>query len=470
MVAMSELNKRRAPYLIAGRMSAYFAGKLKSGLRHFLFPGANANTHNQTSLTRVCVPITAFPIPGGMRSVLASVAQVMGDQWQMTYLTQHKGQQAEELEIELFGGERAHPWQFPNVWLYCLAGWGKLFALLRSGADYDLILPQDGVFSGAFAALIGKMAGIPVVCMDHGNVTWLENPALREERMKALQAYSWHRRLLARLRYACYWSSLQLLARITVRCTDQFLVAGDEVEEVYCQLLGVHPSRIIRYAYIVDVARFPSPDRASRLKIRAEQNIPAEAIVITMINRLATGKGLDIAVEGIAGALATLAPEMRTRVRVLIAGDGPLRSQIEADIRRLGLDSVCTLWGEAKPEDVVSLLGMSDIFLYSGTRGTNYSMAVLEAMAAGCAVVASVVPQSNARLLAEGRGVAIAPGSAVEIGTTLARLCSDLVLCRQMGRMAREYVANYHTALMLKRSLLPASFFAPSIVVKDADQ
>ena len=197
-----------------------------------------------------------------------------------------------------------------------------------------------------------------------------------------------------------------------------------------------------------------------------EQGIPEQAIVITLINRFTAAKGMHFALEGIALALAALPTEVQTRVRVLIAGEGPLRSQVEADIRRLGLDGVCRLWGEATPSDVPMLLGVSDIFLYSGTRGTNYSMAVLEAMAAGCAVVASTAPQSNARLLAEGRGIAIAPGDAAEIGTALARLCSDLPLCRHMGQMAREHVATHHTAQMLKRSLLRASFFAPSIAIE----
>jgi glycosyltransferase involved in cell wall biosynthesis len=96
-------------------------------------------------------------------------------------------------------------------------------------------------------------------------------------------------------------------------------------------------------------------------------------------------------------------------------------------------------------------------------------MAVLEAMASGCAVVASTAPQSNARLLAEGRGFAIAPGDAAAIGIALTRLCSDPALCRQMGQLAREYVARNHSALMLKRNLLRASFFAPSIVIDSVD-
>ncbi len=188
-----------------------------------------------------------------------------------------------------------------------------------------------------------------------------------------------------------------------------------------------------------------------------------------MINRLAAEKGMEFALEGITQALAMLSPELRTRVKVLVVGDGPLRPQVEADIQRLDLDAACVLWGVAKPSDVVTLLGISDIFLYSGTRGTNYSMAVLEAMAASCAVVATVVPQSNARLLAEGRGIAIRPGNATEIGTALAHLCENRELCRQVGQKAREYVTTYHSAQMLKRNLLNASCFALPQVGKDAE-
>ncbi len=413
-----------------------------------------------TSRDRICVPITAFPVPGGMRSVLKSVAQVMNNRWYMLYLTHHKGQDAEALAIELFGRRIASPWQFPGVWLYCLSGGMKLLHLLHRSSGYDLILPQDGVFTSAFAALIGKIVGIRVVCMDHGSVTLLKNPSFQRECLEALASYTWPRRVLLSLLLRLYWPSQYLLARIATPCIDQFLVAGDEVEEVYHTLFHVHPSRISRYRYIVDIARFTPPTKDAWTQLRMEQGLAEDAIVITLINRLAVEKGLSFAVEGIALALLTLPLNVRERVRVLIAGDGPLRPQVERDIQTFQLSSQCILWGEAKPSDVTMLLGLSDIFLYSGTRGTNYSVAVLEAMAAGCAIVASVMPRSNTQLLAEGRGIAVAPASATEIGVAIAQLCDDATR-RRMGQLAREYVATYHSPLSLQRSLLRASFFAP---------
>ncbi len=194
--------------------------------------------------------------------------------------------------------------------------------------------------------------------------------------------------------------------------------------------------------------------------MRAEQAMPADAIIVTLINRLAPEKGLHFAIEAIARALSLIPVDTRARVRVIIAGDGPLRSQVQADLRRRGLDSVCTLWGEATPCDVITLLAISDIFLYSATRGTNYSMAVLEAMASGCAVIASTRPLSNARLLADGRGIAVSAEHFEQMTHALVLLLNDPELRHKMGRLARNYVAVHHSAAIVRRSLLRASYWS----------
>ena len=413
----------------------------------------------------VCVPITAFPVPGGMRGVLDGVSQAMDEQWKITYLTRVLGPGSEELDIVKFGSKGAHPWFFYGVWLYCIAGAIKLFKLLRKETDFNLILPQDGVSTGAFAALVGKMADKRVVCMDHGSVTLLNNAAYRAEQLKAQQSCSWTERMLAYI----HWPSLRLLAQLATRYTDQFLVAGDEVEAVYRASLNVHISRIIRYSYVVNVDHFALPDSALRKHRRKQKDIEDEAIVITMINRLEPEKGLHFAIEGIKLAIEALPEEISRRLKILLAGDGSLRSQVIEDIQRYGLDQRCVLLGSVTPPDVISLLGITDIFLYSGTRGTNYSMAVLEAMASACAVIASVVPQSNAELLAEGRGMPITPADPTAISTAITHLCNDLSQCRQMGKLAREYIATHHNVQMLKRTLLRASFFAPPITIEAAE-
>lgn len=407
-----------------------------------------------SSRVSVCVTITGFPIAGGMRGVLAGVAQVMREQWDITYLTHSKGPDSDAFAIEQFGSRWAHPWHFPGVWLYSFVGFWKLMKLLRRN-HYQLLLPQDGVFTGAFTALAGKIAGVRVVCMDHGSVTLLKSAVYRKERLAVLKTYAWPRRILFSSRLACYWYSLRLLARIATRYADHFLVAGDEVAEVY-QQLGVQQERITRYAYTIDATRFTPPNSETRNSLRANYGFAPETILVTLINRLAPEKGLFEALEGIDVALSKLDVEIRQRVRVLIAGDGPLRTTLEEEIQRRGLATTCLLYGEATPAEVRDLLAITDIFLYSGTRGTNYSMAVLEAMVAECAVIASTSPQSNATLLAEERGIAVTPGSASEIAGALVHLWNNPAMIAHMGQGARQYVMQHHSADALQRSLLQA--------------
>lgn len=414
-------------------------------------PDGAARTHPLS----VCVPITAFPVAGGMRSVLSEVARVMENEWRMEYLTRHPGPDVGTCAIHAFGRGHATPWQFPNVWLYVWAGWRALQARLRRGAGYQVILPQDGVYTGAFAVLAAKLAGIPVIVMDHGTVTLPFSPRFRAERLHGFANRAWLTRTLARARLAAYVWSLRRLVGLTARAADHVLIAGEEVETVYHRL-GVARARITRYPYIVDAERFKPYDAQDRAALRAEYGWGADTLLVTLISRLAPEKGIEIALEGLALAIATLPPAQRGHVRLLIAGDGPLRKEVESSLDHWGLSDRTVMWGEATPDQVISLLGMSDIFLYTGVRGTNYSMAVLEAMAAGCAVVASVEPQSNGILLADGRGLAVPGGDTVAVGAALARLLADAGLRHEMGRQARTYVKLHHSDVALRQALRQA--------------
>lgn len=432
---------------------------LWSRLRAALFPAQQVST-----VTRVCVALTAFPVTGGIRAVLAGVAQASKGVWDIEYLTHFVGANPEKLIIHRFGTKYMGSSQFPGVWLYVITGFGKLVSLMRHEAGYHVFMPQDGIFTAAFSALVAKMTGTRVVCVDHGSLTLLKSPVYRAERLRALATTAWSRprRLLARLRYTCYWPSLSILAGLAVRLVDHFLipgVAGDSVEES-CKRLGIHPSRVTRFGSMINIERHVVSDPASRAARREGKGIPPNATVITMICRLAPEKGIDIALEALSQALVTLPSAQRSLIRIIIAGDGPLRQQVEADICERGLNDICVLWGETSGEEVISLLDLSDIFLYTSRRGACLSMAVLEAMASACAVIATTEPLSNAHLLSQGRGIALPANDAKQIGIALVRLINDAPLCQQMGRLARDYVAMYHSPAVFRRTLLRTTYWS----------
>jgi glycosyltransferase involved in cell wall biosynthesis len=416
----------------------------------------------ESLLKSVCVALPGFPGTGGITTFVEGIAQVTRDEWQLEYLTQNVGPNPKGFIIHRFGTSRMAPTQFPSVWFYVLTGWWKLIGLISKRGGYDVILPQDGTFTAVFAALAAKLAGARVVCIDHAELTLRRNPLYRAQRRDGYARRPLPVRLLGYLRLALFWPSLSLLARISARLVDHFLIPGVEgdEEEENCRWYGIPASRITRLASMIDIERHFLFDTEERAKAREGSDIPAEAIVVAIICRLSPEKGLDIALESINRAMSALSAGQVRRMRVIIAGDGPLRQHLEESVRQHGLEQICSFWGDIPHETVLSLLAMSDIFLYTSTRGACIPMAVLEAMASGCAVIASEKPLSNAVLLADGRGIAVEPGNIELTSKALVQLLNDPNLCHRMGVLARNYIAVRHSPAYFKRNLMRATGWA----------
>jgi glycosyltransferase involved in cell wall biosynthesis len=433
---------------------------LLNRIRPALFPAQSISP-----LLRVCIALPTFPITGGILTFLEGIAQVTADIWQLEYVTQCLGpQHPERFVIHRFGTAKMTPWLFPGLWLYFITGFSKLMVLLHRGAAYHTILPQDAIFTGAFTALAAKLAGVRVVCIDHGDLTLLHSHPYRLERLNDLankQCPPLFRLLMQQL-LVCYWPSRFIQVWIAARFIDHFLIpgfAGDGIEEV-CTQLGIPGSRITRFASMVNIAGHVVPDASQKAQMRQHKGIAADAIVVAIVCRLAPEKGLDITVKSVSTALSRLPHALRRRVQVIIAGDGPLRERLETSIRTHGISQECTLWGDIAVQEVPSLLAMSDIFLYTSVRGACLPMAILEAMASACAVIASTQPVSNATLLAQGRGIAVPPGDVAQTSEALVRLLSDPELCKRMGMLAREYVMTYHSPVAFRRALLRVTSWA----------
>ncbi len=274
----------------------YYGRAIMRTVRTLLFHKSQPSRH-----LRICVPVPAHPFVGGILTVLNGVTQVTSNEWQLEYLTHTVLPNPEGLILHGFGIAKMGPWQFPNVWIYALTGCWKLISLMLHGGNYQIILPQDGVSTAAFAALAAKLAGVRVVCIDHSNLVLLKSRAYRAERIKILASRKWLRRRLSRFLYIGYWPSLYLLAWIAARCVDHYLIpgiVGDGTEEI-CQHLGIPLSRVTRFTSMIDTENHIIFDTESKARLREKNGIAANAIVIAIICRLAPEKGLDIALEAV---------------------------------------------------------------------------------------------------------------------------------------------------------------------------
>ena len=172
----------------------------------------------------------------------------------------------------------------------------------------------------------------------------------------------------------------------------------------------------------------------------------------------------------LARALALL-PE--SSFDALIIGDGPERPELEAELRRLGIDDRVRLAGEQS--DVCGLLADADAFVLS-SRSEGLPVSILEAMAAELPVVASRVGGVSELVVDGENGFLVSPRDPQELATALARLVDDPDLRRRLGAVGRvraETRFNLNAfrrahlelyAAELARRRLPAASHAAAVV------
>jgi glycosyltransferase involved in cell wall biosynthesis len=120
----------------------------------------------------------------------------------------------------------------------------------------------------------------------------------------------------------------------------------------------------------------------------------------------------------------------------LLAGDGPLRGEMEREAQDLGLADSIVFLGDRR--DVAAVHASMDVAVLT-SDSESLSNVILEAMAAGLPVVA-YRGGGNPELINEQRGVLLAAGNETEFADAVVRLLAQPALREQMGRNARQFV------------------------------
>ena len=125
----------------------------------------------------------------------------------------------------------------------------------------------------------------------------------------------------------------------------------------------------------------------------------------------------------------------------LVIGDGELRHALENSIQKLQLEDHVHLLGQRN--DVFGILKMLDVFVLSSTtEGT--SVALLEAMAAGCPVVATSVG-GTPEVLHWGRfGNLVPPKNPMALAQSIDDLLQDKSQAQSMANAAKKHVFEHY--------------------------
>jgi glycosyltransferase involved in cell wall biosynthesis len=144
-----------------------------------------------------------------------------------------------------------------------------------------------------------------------------------------------------------------------------------------------------------------------------------------------------------AARLSTVFPT----VEFLLAGDGPLRQEFEAEARVLGIADRVTFLGDRR--DVPAVLASMDVTVVP-SDSESLSNVVLESMAAGVPVVATRVG-GNPELVSDDRGLLVPPRDVEALTTATAHLLHDSARRAELGANARRFAREYFSAASITK-------------------
>lgn len=227
--------------------------------------------------------------------------------------------------------------------------------------------------------------------------------------------------------YALRSAPMRALKRWVLRRADAVTVMNRQMRAVAIAL-GADPGSVQVMPMGADLGAV-----SGRLRERG----PDGRIRLLFVGRLVEKKGLAVLLD----ALRDL-PE--GSVTLTVVGDGPLRSELETraeglPVRFLGQLGRAELVPEYLCHDVVVV---PSVLASSGDQD-GLPVALLEAMGAGCAVVAADLPGLNEAIVDGVSGILVPSGDAAALGAALRALSADPVRRESMGIAASARAEGY---------------------------
>jgi glycosyltransferase involved in cell wall biosynthesis len=146
--------------------------------------------------------------------------------------------------------------------------------------------------------------------------------------------------------------------------------------------------------------------------------------------------------HGLDALLLAMAQHGDERVKLLIAGSGPERSNLERQIRELGLSARVNFSGLVQREQVPLLLSEIDIAVQPKVVCYASPLKIFEYMAAGCAIVAPDQPNIREVLRNGATALLFDPGQENAMWRAILRLVEDASLRHRLGEAARAEVVR----------------------------
>ncbi|MCA9053491.1 MAG: glycosyltransferase family 4 protein [Planctomycetaceae bacterium] len=216
---------------------------------------------------------------------------------------------------------------------------------------------------------------------------------------------------------------------------DLVLAPSEQLVEATLSLSVSCPVRYVPNG--VDPQRF-TPGQSS---VRTRLGIGDDETVVLLARRLVAKNGVKVFAEA--------AREfVRPGVRIVFAGDGPERKEVESILRRDGVHNSALFLGNVLNTEMPDIYRAADMSVLPSFLEAT-SITGLESMATGLPLVGTRVGGIPA-LIADGEtGLLVDPGKPSQLAAAIRRLCDDQTMRRAFGAAGRERVLREFSWLVV---------------------
>lgn len=227
--------------------------------------------------------------------------------------------------------------------------------------------------------------------------------------------------------------------RITAPAADAIIAISEGVRDYVVDRQKQPPEKVVVIPNGIDVEEFRPAPRSN--DIREQCGFGADTIVVGAVGRLVEQKGFHSFIEA-----AAIARQTRPELRFVIAGSGRQEEELRQDIAGRGQSEAFKLIGQS--HDVPSFLAGIDIFVMP-SLWEGLGLALLEAMAAGIACVATDIGGPREVIANRVNGLVVPPASPVQLASAIEELAASEPLRNAYGAAAREtVVSRFSSAVM----------------------
>lgn len=227
-------------------------------------------------------------------------------------------------------------------------------------------------------------------------------------------------------------SRKEALYRLSARYTDYVVGVCNAARDRFAEQRVRPRAGLLAIPNGIRLERFHVANAEDQAALARSLGWPEDSAIIGTVGRLNPVKDQAALISAFRHV-----HQMQPQARLVIVGDGQLRADLQAHIDVAGVQDVVRLVGDQ--DDVPRWLAGMRVFALP-SRSEGYSIALLEACAAGLPIVATDVG-GNREIVREGvNGALIASGDKDALAKALQGLLEQPTRAQQLGRAGREWV------------------------------